>query len=103
MGSPFIYYKRALQYFANTLAHVEDDSLAARLFEEQSEEKLENFINEKKKDFDEKVFFFEAGRAYQQVSIEAWEEGGDALNASFGGLLSFAEFVGAREPDPDDD
>ena len=95
MGSPSIYYKRALQDFACCLAYEEDNSkLAKELYAEDSVEKLESYILEKKNQLDEKLFFYNAGLASQRVFDNAYEEGCDACNASFGGIIDFEYFIG---------
>lgn len=94
MGCPHVYYKQALQSFAYALAYMEDAKLAKKLFEETDEEKLENFILQKKKQMKEKEFYYDAGRASQLVLDEAEEECCDALNASIGGINEFERFIG---------
>lgn len=98
MGNPSIYYKRALQNFAHCLA-AEDNKwiLAKKLHEEESNAVLESFILEKKGEMDEKQFFYNAGRACQCTFDEACEEGGDAMNASCGGIIQFEYLIGLRE------
>lgn len=54
MGNPHIYYKRALQCFAHCLTYMENEKLAKSLLQEESEEKLEEFILQKKKVMTEK-------------------------------------------------
>lgn len=100
MGNPSIYYKRSLQNFAHCLAAEDNNfSLAKKLYEEESEEVLEDFILQKKDEIDEKLFFYDAGRTCQVVIQEAYEEGCDALNASIGGLNEFEYFIGICEDD----
>ena len=70
MGCPSIYYKRALQYFAHALVYMEDSKLAKELIEEKSEEKLESFISHKKKFYNEKQFYYDAGRTFEYVLNE---------------------------------
>lgn len=97
MGCPDIYYKRALQNFAHCLAAEDNDWLLARqLYEEESYSILESFILQKKEEMNEKLFFYDAGQTCQVVLNEAEEEGCDAMNASFGGLVEFEYFVGIR-------
>lgn len=97
MGNPHIYYKRALQYFAHSLAYMEDEKLAEELFEETSDVKLINFILHKKMIMEEKSFYYEAGRVSQCVLYEAYKESNDAFNASFDGIESFEHFIGIDE------
>ena len=102
MGNPDIFYKRALQNLAHCLAAENNNwSLAKKLYEEESEEILEDFILQKKNEMDEKCFFYDAGRASQVVFHEAYEEGCDALNASIGGIGGFEDFIGLPEDDED--
>lgn len=98
MGCPDIYYKRALQNFAHCLA-AEDNNwlLANQLHEEECNAILESFILEKKDEMDEKLFFYDAGRACQCTFDEAYEEGCDAMNASAGGVIEFEYLIGIRE------
>lgn len=98
MGNPSIYYKRALQDFACCLAHEDDDcKLAKELYIEDSIDILESYILEKKNQFDEKLFFYNAGHASQHIFDEADEEGCDAVNAACGGINEFEYFVGLNE------
>lgn len=96
MGCPDIYYKRALQCFAYALVHLEDNKLAKELLNEESEEKLEEFILNKKKTYDEKQFYYNAGRTTEFVLNESEKEGCDAFNACIGGLCQFEYFVGVE-------
>ena len=97
MGCPDIYYKRALQCFAYTLVSLEDKNLANELLEEKSEEKLESFISHKKKFYNEKQFYYDAGRVTEYILIGADEEGCDSFNACIGGLNMFDNFIGLEE------
>ena len=94
MGCPAIYYKRALQCFAHALVYMEDNKLAKELLNEKSEEKLETFILDKKKNLNEKQFYYDAGRTVEYVLNEADEDGCDAFNACIGGLNMFDGFIG---------
>lgn len=98
MGCPSIYYKRALQCFAYDLAY-RNRKLAEELLEENSEEKLENFILKNKELYSENKFYYEAGRTCQLVLNEANNEGCDAYNACIGGLNMFEELIGMSEVD----
>lgn len=102
MGNPRIYYKRALQCFAHCLTYMEDKKLAKELCEEESEEKLEQFILQKKEQIDEKEFFYNAGRTCQGVLDEAADEGCDPFNACCGGLVEFEYFIGLRNDDEEE-
>lgn len=98
MGNPSIYYKRALKNFAHCLAAEDNNwALAKKLYDEDSEEVLENFILQRKNEIDEKLFYYNAGRTCQFVFDEADEEGCDAFNASIGGIVSFEYLIGIRE------
>lgn len=90
MECPHIYYKRAIQYFAYAIAYMEGSEFAEELLEETSEEKLETFILNNKEQMNEKLFYYDAGRASQSVI----EEGCDPLNASLGGIEEFEDFIG---------
>ena len=98
MGNPDIYYKRALQNFAHCLA-AEDNkwALAGELYEEESEEVLEEYILKRKAEMNERLFFYDAGRTCQVIFHEAYEEGCDPLNASIGGINGFNYFIGLEE------
>lgn len=103
MGNPDIYYKRALQSFAHCLAAEDNNwSLARKLYEEESETVLEEFILQKKCEMDEKQFFYDAGRTCQVIFHEAYEEGCDPLNASIGGIYEFECFIGLINDEDDD-
>ena len=95
MGNPSLYYKRALQYFSHCLA-CEDKNrkLAKELCEEESDDRLEKYILEKKKKMSEKLFYYDAGRTSQSVFDEANEEGCDAFNACCGGIYEFEHLIG---------
>ena len=98
MGSPSIYYKRALQDFACCLACEENSfKLSRELYAEDSVEKLENYILEKKSQLDEKLFFYNAGLASQRIFDDAEKEGCDACNTSVGGIIEFEYFIGLTE------
>lgn len=97
MGCPSNYYKRALQCFAHALVYMEDSKLAKELFKENSEDKLEKFILEKKKTYNEKQFYYDAGRTSEYVLNEADEEGCDAFNACICGLNMFDRFIGLED------
>ena len=97
MGCQNIYYKRALQCFSHALIYMEDSKLAKELFKENSEDKLEKFILEKKKIYNEKQFYYDAGRTSEYVLNEADEEGCDAFNACIGGLNMFDRLSGLED------
>ena len=100
MGNPTIYYKRALQDFAYNLAWEDEDFYTAnRLIEENSIEVLETYIAFQKDKMDENLFFYNAGHTTVNIINQAYEEGGDPLNASIGGLNEFEYFIGIREED----
>lgn len=100
MGNPSIYYKRALQDFACCLAYEEDNcKLAKELYAEGSEKRLENYILEKKNQFNERLFFYNAGFVSQRVLDDAEKEGCDACNASGSGIIEFEYFIGLRDED----
>lgn len=97
MSCPYIYYKRALQYFAHALGRMEDSKLDKELFEETLNDRLEGFILEKKISFSEKDFYYTAGKATQCVIEEASKEGIDPLNASICGIDMFEGFIGLKK------
>ena len=94
MGCPYIYYKRALQYFAHALAYMEDSKLAKELSEETLDDRLEGFILYKKEQIEDKLFYYTAGQTSQCVIEQAYEEGCDPLNASISGINMFEDFIG---------
>ena len=99
MGCQTRYYRRALQCFAHSLICTEDSKLAKELSEEKSEDRLEKFILEKKKTFNENQFYYDAGRTSEYVLNEADKEGCDAFNACIGGLNMFDVFIGLKRSD----
>ena len=103
MGSPGIFYKRALQCFVFLLFYMKDEKLAKQLCEEGSIEKLENIILNQKNKIVEKEFFFYAGDACRQVIDEADEEGIDSFNAACGWLYDFEHFIGLIEDEDDNE
>ena len=76
--------------------------LAKELHEEECNDVLEKFILEKKNSMDERLFFYDAGRACQCTFDEAYEEGCDAMNASVSGVASFEYFIGIRNDDDEE-
>jgi hypothetical protein len=95
MGCPHIYYHRALQFLAYTIACEENNrKLAKELCEEINIEKLEQYILSKKEGMSDKEFYYAAGGATQAVIEEAYQEGTDPLNASIGGIDEFENFIG---------
>ena len=103
MGNPHVYYKNALQCFAYYLTYMENTELAKTLYQEESEEKLEEFILKKKETVSEKEFYYQAGRSCQEVLHMAEKEGTDQYNASFGGLLDFEDFIGLEPYDDEEE
>ena len=55
MGCPDIYYKKSLQYFAYGLLYMKNTRLANMWLGENDTRKLEEFILEKKEDYNEKT------------------------------------------------
>ena len=94
MGCPHIYYTRALQMLAHTLAYNTSVKLAMELSEQQDIEKLEEYILARKAELPVQNFYYAAGCAAQCTVFEAQEDGCDALNASVGGINLFEDFVG---------
>lgn len=99
MGCPDIYYKQALQYLAYNLTCHNNMNFARELLEEDSEEKLEQFLLSSKAETEDKQFYFNAGIAFNEVYTEAVSECTDALNAAIGGLSEFEYFIGLRDDD----
>lgn len=97
MGCPDKYYKRALKCFAYMMAYEEDTELAKELSNEESEEKLEEFILDKKNHCDEKRFYYNAGMVSRFVLDEAENDGIDGFNACIGGLNMFDNFIGLED------
>ena len=97
MGCPLFYYKRALQCFAHALVYMENKSLAKELLEENSKDKLEKFILEKKNTYNKKQFYYDAGRTTEYVLDEADEYGCDVFNACIGGINMFDSFIGLED------
>lgn len=102
MGCPDFYYKRALQYLSYNLTCFDDMKSAKELLGEESEEKLEHFLLDKKNQINEKQFYYNAGIAWHEVLDEARNTGNDALNASIGGLTEFEYFIGIQEDDEEE-
>jgi hypothetical protein len=99
MGSPRVYYLRALQLMAGAIAYETDTKLADELREELSEERLIAYLTDKKAELSEKDFYYVAGRATQATIEEAYEEGCDPFNASIGGINMFEDFIGLEDCD----
>lgn len=103
MGCPGVYYKMCLQYLASSLLFMEDMEVAGelveKLFEEESEAVLEEFILSKKKEIDEKEFYFEAGWAGQFMieNVLYKNDTNDELNAVISGVSMFRDFLGLQD------
>lgn len=97
MGSPSTYYKQLLQNFVCYLAVEEDDFILARqLLDENSVEKLENYITGKKDQFSKELFYYDAGMVSQLILDNADKVGCDAFNAAAGGVAEFEYFIGLK-------
>ena len=55
------------------------------------------FSFDKKKIYNEKQFYYDAGRTVEYVLNEADEDGCDAFNACIGGLNMFDSFIGLED------
>lgn len=97
MGCPDRYYKKALQYFAYSLLYMKNTILANMWLKENDIRKLEEFILEKKKDCNEKHFYYIAGQETNVILKEAAEEGCDDFNACAGGIYRFERFISLEE------
>ena len=91
MGSPYVWYKVALKYFAYMLS---DDVDNFDFFQNMSKEELEARITERRSQISENKFYYYAGMATEKACSDAYECGCDALNASICGLMQFEEFIG---------
>ena len=96
MGCPDIYYKKVLQAFCYDLAYDTNEEDANKLYREQNNEKLENFILEKKNSMKEQQFYYEAGMTTQSLLCAANEDGIDAFNACLGGVFQFECLIGVE-------
>lgn len=86
MGCPDIYYKNALLIFLKFLGKNISKSKNIR--------ELEFDILLEKEIISENFFYYEAGRACQEVLTEVLKyDGCDALNACIGGLILFEDFL----------
>jgi len=99
MGCPSIYYTKALQYLSHTLAYDVNKKMAKELSKEKSDERLEKYLLERKKNISEKEFYYNAGRTTEFVLNEANEYGCDSFNAACGGLNMFEDFIGLEIDD----
>lgn len=103
MGNPNIYYKDMLQQFAYNLTCMKDMKLAMSFWEENSIEKLEEYIERQKYFISDPFFYYKAGMACQAIVDEIYKNGGnDDLNACIGGFYSFEDFIGIRDFEEDD-
>ena len=94
MGNSRIYYKKCLQYFAYALASMENRKSAEKFLNETSDEKLEQFILEKKSLMDIRQYYFEAGRATQYMIEEVDRDDTiDGFNAAAAGVSEFMQFL----------
>ena len=104
MGNPHRYYKRFLQKFAYNLAVEKNEKLANEMYENDSEEELEQFVLDEKVNMDEKQFYFNAGIAYSTVIYDVWNNDcTDGLNACIGGFTEFEYFIGLRDDEEEED
>lgn len=102
MGNPMWSYLEVLQNLSYILTVQKDQKLAVKLYEEKSYEKLEEYINEKRKEFSDNEWFYYAGMAFERTFNRIYEEDGcDAFNAAIGGLTMFEEFIGLEEEEND--
>lgn len=99
MGCPHVYYIRALQMLAHTLAYEGNPTLAKDLSKETNAERLERYILLKKSAMSDKEFYYIAGRATQTTVEEAYQAGCDPLNAAISGIDLFENFIGLEARD----
>lgn len=98
MGNPNNYYLPMLQDVARVCAMEESMSKSAQWAKETSMEKLEEYILEKQKEMDTKLFFYLVGIAVANVFHEVDKMGNnDALNACVGAMAEMEYFLGIRE------
>lgn len=94
MGNPYAWYKSSLEYLAHLLT---DNSRNIKIFENMSQEELERYIGEHRRQISDKCFYYRAGIAAAYMIDDADKCGCDALNASAGGLAQFEEFIGIED------
>ena len=100
MGNPNNYYLPMLQDIARVCAMEESMSKSTQWAKETSMEKLEEYILEKQKEMDTKLFFYLVGIAVANVFHEVDKMGNnDALNACVGAMAEMEYFLGIREDD----
>lgn len=84
------YFLRALQIFAHLLCMGKESAF----LEETDAEKLIDFISKREKELPKEKIYYYAGRASQQVQIEAVVNSCDCHAECLGGLYLFDEFLG---------
>lgn len=99
MGSPFVWYKVALENFVVNLGIVPVDKKPNEI-SEMSREELETIIRDRSNRISEKKFYYNAGISIAQMLEEVNNTGScDALNAACGGLGEFEDFIGIHDDD----
>lgn len=102
MGNPMWSYLEALQNLSYTITANSDRELAIKLYREKSHEKLEEYLKEKRKEIEDRKWFYYAGMVSQETSSRIEDEDDiDAFNVAFGGLTMFEEFIGIKEEEND--
>ena len=88
-----VYYKESLTVFAYSIARITGVQIESDLFD--SEEKMENFINEGKSILSISQFFYEAGRTCEFILNKANKQDDyDKYKAYIEGLYQFESFIG---------
>lgn len=97
MRDPCICLRKAVQEFASYLNN-EDKQKSEQVYNERSIETLEREIDMWRDKLPDSVFYFHAGRCFQSVLDDVFEnDGNDAMNASSNGLSAYGDFIIGNE------
>lgn len=101
MGNVAYWYKKTLQSFAQAITDDEDEQIPESTLE--SEELLESFIRERRKNINIKEFYFNAGVVTDQIVSETATMGNDSINAAMFALCSFMVFIDLVDEDEEEE
>lgn len=90
MGSPDMWFKIFLEYFAKALSDKKD----CEQIKQMSLMELEMYIGSKQIAVNKERFFYLAGIAAHAAISEAIECGSDAATAASGALFEYEDFIG---------
>ena len=93
MGNVSYWYKKTLQSFADAITYGEYEKITNSVLEEESEERLENFILEYRQNININEFYFNARIVTNQIVAETRTIDNDSFNAAMFALCNFMELI----------